>query len=56
VDPVHLYISISGLSYKYFSNRCTLSSALGKHLTSKAAPKTRLQHVEEVILSYLLPA
>lgn len=56
VDPVNLYISISGLSYKYFSNQYTLSSALGKDLTSKAALKTRLQHVEEVILSYLRPA
>lgn len=56
VDPVNLYISISGLSYKYFSNQYTLSSALGKDLTSKAALKSRLQHVEEVILSYLRPA
>jgi TetR/AcrR family transcriptional regulator len=56
VDPVNLYISISGLSYKYFSNQYTLSSALGKDLTSKAALKTRLQHVEDVILSYLRPA
>jgi AcrR family transcriptional regulator len=56
VDPVNLYISISGLSYKYFSNQYTLSSALGKDLTSEAALKTRLKHVEEVILSYLRPA
>ena len=56
VDPVHLYISISGLSYKYFSNQYTLSSALGKDLTSEAALQTRLQHVEEVILGYLRPA
>jgi TetR/AcrR family transcriptional regulator len=56
VDPVNLYISISGLSYKYFSNQYTLSSALGKDLTSKAALETRLRHVEDVILSYLRSA
>ncbi|HVX76310.1 MAG TPA: TetR/AcrR family transcriptional regulator [Bradyrhizobium sp.] len=56
VDPVHLYISISGLSYKYFSNQYTLSSSLGKDLTSEEALKTRLQHVEEMVLGYLRPA
>ena len=30
VDPLHLYISISALSYFYFSNAATLSTAFGQ--------------------------
>jgi AcrR family transcriptional regulator len=41
VDPVHLYVSLSALSYFYFSNASTLSTAFGR------------KHVVEVILAYL---
>jgi TetR/AcrR family transcriptional regulator len=55
VDPIDLYISISGLSYQYFSNQYTLSFVLGKDLTSDAALASRLRHTEDVILGYLRP-
>ena len=55
VDPIDLYISISGLSYQYFSNQYTLSFVLGKDLTSDEALKSRLLHTENVILGYLRP-
>ena len=37
VNPVHLYISIAGLSYFFFSNTPTLSAIFGKDLSSTAA-------------------
>src|SRR6202790_5906626 len=37
VNPVHLYISIPGWSYFFFSNTPTLSAIFGKDLSSKAA-------------------
>src|ERR1700681_4425749 len=41
VNPVHLYISIAGLSYFFFSNNPTLSAIFGKDLSSKAARSAR---------------
>src|SRR6516164_3550856 len=37
VNPVHLYISIAGLSYFFFSNAPTLSVIFGKDLASPTA-------------------
>src|SRR6201985_2463093 len=37
VNPVHLYISIAGLSYFFFSNNPTLSAIFGKDLGTPAA-------------------
>ena len=34
INPVHLYISIAGLSYFFFSNTPTLSAIFGKDLSS----------------------
>ena len=53
VDPVDLYISISGLSYQYFANQFTLSVVLGKDFTSEESLNARLKHIGEVILGYL---
>jgi AcrR family transcriptional regulator len=53
VDPVHLYISIAGLSYFYFSNIHTLSVIFDVPLMSEDAIDARRDHVEEVILGYL---
>ena len=52
-DWVDLYISISGLASYFISNRYTLSTVLDVDLTSSARMKRRLQHVPEVVLSYL---
>ena len=53
VDPVHLYISIAGLSYFYFSNVHTLSVIFAAPLDGEAAMAARRAHVQEVILGYL---
>ena len=55
VDPLQLYISISGLSYFFFSNGPTLSTAFGRELRSAAARKARRAHVVDVIMGYLAP-
>ncbi|MEA2835378.1 MAG: TetR/AcrR family transcriptional regulator [Methylobacteriaceae bacterium] len=56
VDPLQLYMSISGLSYFFFSNGPTLSTAFGKELRSAPARAARRAHVLEVILGYLRPS
>ena len=55
VDPLELYLSIASLSYFYFSNRATLSTAFGQALDTKAALRRRREHAAEVILGYLRP-
>lgn len=55
VDALQLYMSISSLSYFYFSNRATLSTAFGRDLTLPKAAAERRAHVVEVILGYLRP-
>jgi AcrR family transcriptional regulator len=55
VDPLQLYMSISAVSYFFFSNGPTLSTAFGKDLRSSAARAARRAHVIEVILGYLRP-
>jgi len=55
VDPIELYLSIASLSYFYFSNRATLSTAFGQVLDSAAALRRRRAHAAEVILGYLRP-
>jgi len=53
VDPIHLYISIAGVSYFYFSNIHTLSVIFDVPLESEVALKARRSHVQDVILGYL---
>ena len=53
IDPLQLYISIAGLSYFYFSNAATLSTAFGHELMSKGELKARRAHAVEVILDYV---
>ncbi len=53
IDPLHLYISISALSYLYFSNSATLSAAFGRQLSSAAEQQLRRRHCVDVILSYV---
>lgn len=55
INPLHLYISIAGLSYFYFSNTPTLSAAFGHNLATPAERKLRRQHVVDVILAYIRP-
>jgi len=55
VNPVHLYISIAGLSYFYFSNTPTLSAIFGKDLSSPAARRARRKHVADLVMQSLRP-
>jgi AcrR family transcriptional regulator len=53
IDPVHLYISMSALSYFYFSNSATLSAAFSRQLGSAAERALRRSHAVDVIMSYV---
>jgi TetR/AcrR family transcriptional regulator len=53
IDPFQLYVSMSALSYFYFSNSATLSAAFGRQLESPAERKARRTHAVEVITSYV---
>jgi TetR/AcrR family transcriptional regulator len=55
INPVHLYISIAGLSYFFFSNTPTLSAIFGKDLSSPAARRSRRMHVVDLVLQALRP-
>ena len=55
INPVHLYISIAGLSYFFFSNTPTLSAIFGKDLGSAAARRARRKHVVDLVLQALRP-
>jgi TetR/AcrR family transcriptional regulator len=55
VDPVHLYISIAGLSYFFFSNTPTLSAIFGTDLSSAAAKRARRKHVVDLVMQALRP-
>jgi TetR/AcrR family transcriptional regulator len=55
INPVHLYISIAGLSYFFFSNTPTLSAIFGKDLASPAAKRTRRKHVVDLVMQSLRP-
>ena len=56
IDPIQLYISISALSYFYFSNISTLSTAFDRDLMKPAALKARRQHAIDVIMGYVRPS
>jgi TetR/AcrR family transcriptional regulator len=55
INPVHLYISIAGLSYFFFSNTPTLSAIFGKDLAGAAARSARRKHVVDLVLRALQP-
>ena len=55
INPLHLYISIAGLSYFFFSNTPTLSAIFDKDLASPAAKRARRRHVVDLVLQALRP-
>src|SRR3954453_12813718 len=55
INAVHLYISIAGLSYFYFSNTPTLSAIFGKDLSTRAARQARRKHVVDLVMHSLRP-
>ncbi|MGN6466184.1 MAG: TetR/AcrR family transcriptional regulator [Rhizobiaceae bacterium] len=53
VDPVDLYITISGLSYFYLSNQYTLGYVLRQDLMESGRLEQRQKHMVDVVLGYL---
>ena len=53
IDPVELYISISSLSYHYFSNRYTLLYLLDHEENQEKNTRSFLAHIEDVVLGYV---
>ena len=53
VDPIELYISISGLGYFYLSNRWTLATIFGTELEGEERLARRRRHVIDVIMTFL---
>jgi TetR/AcrR family transcriptional regulator len=53
VDPIDLYLSISGLAYFFLSNQHTLSWLLDQKLASRQRLAKRREHVIAMVLSYL---
>ena len=55
IDPRQLYISIASLSAFFIATRCTLSTLVGRDLSTQEELHNRSQHVVDVILRYLRP-
>jgi AcrR family transcriptional regulator len=55
VDPMQIYISISGLGYFYVSNRYTLSAMFQCDLMEPGCLDARLAHITQMVLAYLRP-
>jgi TetR/AcrR family transcriptional regulator len=55
INPVHLYISIAGLSYFFFSNTPTLSAIFGRDFSGTAAKRARRRHVVDLVMQSLRP-
>jgi TetR/AcrR family transcriptional regulator len=53
VSPEQLYISITALSYFYFSGMPTLSAILDKDLKSKSSLRARRKHVVDFVMHSL---
>ena len=53
VDGQELFITITGLSYFYLSNRHTLSVILRADLNARARRERRRRHIADVVLTYL---
>ena len=50
IDPLQLYISMSALSYFYFSNSATLSVAFARQLSSAAERHFGGRHAVDVVI------
>lgn len=53
VDPVDLYITISSLSYFYFSNIHTMSKIFDRDLSQASEIRHRSDEIVTIVLSYL---
>lgn len=53
VDPVDLYISLSGLGYFYLSNQYTLGTIFRQNLTEAERIRQREDHMVDMVIGYL---
>lgn len=53
IDPLHLYVTMSGVSYFYVGNAPSLSVAFGRDLMAPKELKRRRAHAIDVILRYV---
>lgn len=53
LDPLQLYLTISGLGSIYVATRFTLSAIFGGDLASEEALRVRAKHIVEVIQRYM---
>jgi TetR/AcrR family transcriptional regulator len=53
VDPVDLYLSISGLAYFFLSNQHTLTWLLDRDFVSPARIAARRAHVIDMVMAHL---
>jgi TetR/AcrR family transcriptional regulator len=51
LDPLHVYLSIAGMSYFYFANIHTLSRAFGRILDTREALDERRAHIVDFCLN-----
>lgn len=51
LDPFHVYLSIAGAAFFYFSNRYTLSRVFGRAIGSEAAVAERRAHLVDFMLN-----
>ncbi len=51
LDPLHVYLSIAGMSYFYFANTHTLSRAFDRRLDSPEAVEERRAHIADFALN-----
>jgi AcrR family transcriptional regulator len=55
-DALDLYISIAALSYFYLSNNATLSTVFSRDLTTPAARRKRVAHMQDMVIASLVVA
>lgn len=53
-DALELYISIAALSYFYLSNIATLSTVFARDLTTPAARRKRVAHMQAMVMASLV--
>jgi hypothetical protein len=54
IDPLRLYVALSGLGYYIVSNRFTLEASLGRDFSSAAERAEMVRMNTELLLAYLM--
>ena len=54
IDPLRLYVTLSGMGYYIVSNRFTLAATLGRDFSASAERAEMVQLNTEMLLAYLM--